>query len=174
MKKLLIAIAAVMITASSYGQGAVVFRNRVAGSFDAPIVQASNPALGAGEIAGMKAQLFLVGAGGALTPLTPTTTFAATTGAAAKYLSSQDVIVPGATGGDVTLRLRVFNGDTYESSLAQGESADFTATPGVAPNPPANLTGLGNNNILVTVVPEPSTIALGVLGLGALLLRRRK
>jgi hypothetical protein len=174
MKKLIIALAALAIAASSYAQGVVAFRNRVAGQFDAPIVLASDATRGAGEIPGMQAQLFLVGAGGALTALTPATTFAATTGAAAKYLSGKDVTIPGNTGTPATLRLRVFNGATYESSTAFGESADFQVTPGVAPNPPANLTGLGNTAISVTVVPEPSTIALGVLGLGALLLRRRK
>lgn len=174
MKKLLIALAAVMMTVASYGQGAVVFNNRVAGTFDAPIVLATDATVGAGTISGMKAQLFLVGTGGALTALTPATTFRADTGTLAKYISSVDVIIPGNTGTPVTLVLRAFNGADYESSLARGQSAEFTVTPSVAPNPPANLTGLGNSPISVSVVPEPSTIALGVLGLGALLLRRRK
>ena len=39
--------------------------------------------------------------------------------------------------------------------------------------PPPNMVGLTSFN-LTTAVPEPSVIALGVLGLGALLLRRRK
>lgn len=43
----------------------------------------------------------------------------------------------------------------------------------VAPTTPvASLTGLTSFNL--TIVPEPSLIALGALGLGALLLRRRK
>lgn len=176
MKKLLIALAAVMITVASYGQGAVVFNNRVAGTFDAPIVLASDTTVGAGTIAGMKAQLFLVGAGDVFTPLTPATAFRATSGQLAKYISSVDVVIPGNAGTPVTLVLRAFEGADWDSSAAlfRGESDRFTVTPSVAPNPPANLTGLGNTPITVAAIPEPSTIALGVLGLGALLLRRRK
>jgi len=61
-------------------------------------------------------------------------------------------------------------------NVPRGLSAPFTVTAGgggVPPNPPGNLTGLTSFN-LFTPVPEPSLIALGAIGLGALLLRRRK
>lgn len=57
-------------------------------------------------------------------------------------------------------------------ALARGESDVFTITPTVTPNPAANMTTFTSFNL--QAVPEPSLIALGALGLGALLLRRRK
>jgi hypothetical protein len=55
-----------------------------------------------------------------------------------------------------------------------GESADFLARPQVAPNPPANLTGLPFGIQVNTILscPEPSVTALGILGLAGLLYRR--
>lgn len=59
-------------------------------------------------------------------------------------------------------------------TLARGQSDVLLNVPiTVAPTTPvASLTGLTSFNL--QVVPEPSLIALGALGLGALLLRRRK
>jgi len=60
MKKTLVAIAALLMTAATYGQGTVNFANHIVGSVEAPIVQTGNSTLGIGEIAGTKVQLFLV------------------------------------------------------------------------------------------------------------------
>lgn len=58
--------------------------------------------------------------------------------------------------------------------FAYGSSAVFEVSTSTAGSPPpANLVGLTSFN-LINPVPEPSLIALGALGLGALLLRRRK
>lgn len=53
-----------------------------------------------------------------------------------------------------------------------GFSDIFTMNVGGGALTPPNLTGLRSFNL--TIVPEPSLIALGALGFGALLLRRRK
>lgn len=77
-------------------------------------------------------------------------------------------IVSKAPGTATTLQLRVYNGQ----GTFLGASPDFQFTQGttVPPSPADTL--------MVTLrafaVPEPSTIALGVLGLGALLLFRRR
>ena len=183
MKKLLIAIAAVMITAATYGQGQVVFANRVgAAGLDAPVtVAGSNPAKGPGST--FSAQLYLQGAGGALTPLTPVSTFrdaTGTTGAGAiadRYFVSQTVDVPGvAPGNNATFVVRAWQTSlgSYDAAVgkAAGESAAFTVAVGGGTLPPANLTTL--QAFTVQVVPEPSVIVLGALGAAALLLRRRK
>jgi len=94
--------------------------------------------------------------------------------------------VPGVVGGTTdraTFQLRAWDnrGGTIGTwadamanpSIAQGSSALFTVPQplGAGPVTPPNLLGLTSFNL---VVPEPGVIALGVLGLGALLLRRRK
>jgi len=60
-----------------------------------------------------------------------------------------------------------------DPTVATGFSDIFTSqTLAGPPNSPPQMVGLTSFNL--TVVPEPSVIALGALALGALLLRRRK
>jgi hypothetical protein len=60
-----------------------------------------------------------------------------------------------------------------DPTLAMGFSDPFQSQTLVGPpNAPPGMLGL--QSFSLTVVPEPSIIALGALGLGALLLRRRK
>jgi len=172
MKKVIIALAALMVTVSAYGQGAVVFNNRVTGVVDARVVMPD----GSGAGAGITAQLFGGPAGtakDALTALTPTTTFRTTSAAAQGYVNSVDVTVPGvAAGSQATLVMRAFQGADYASAQTKGESNPITITLGGGTLPPANLVGL--QGFTMTVVPEPTTIALGALGAALLLFRRRK
>ncbi len=89
-------------------------------------------------------------------------------------------VVPGvAANGTATLQLVAFTG-TDPSGASAVKSApwtqptgswDRTAQPPAPPGGPAlqNPAGLTVGG----VIPEPSTIALGLLGLGALLIRRR-
>lgn len=169
MKKLIIAFAALMVTVAAFGQGAVVFNNRVPPDINARVLMPDGVT---GVGAGFTAQLFGGAAGtavGQLTALTPTTTFR--TGNAAGYVNPVDVTVTGvAAGAQATLVMRAFNGADYASSTIRGESNPITITLGGGTLPPANLTGLQG----FTLVPEPSTIALGVLGAALLLFRRRK
>lgn len=73
-------------------------------------------------------------------------------------------------GGTITTWAQVL----ADPSIAQGTSGLFAPTHAlnVPPDVPFNLSGLKSFNL--HTVPEPSVIALGVVGLGALLLRRRK
>jgi hypothetical protein len=180
MKKLLIALAAVVsATVASYGQasvGQVQLANKGTG-LDAPVtIQGSSPAVGLGT--GYNAQLYLADAtGNATTALTPITTFRAPgTGPAAiadQYVIPVTVDVPGhAPGETLSFILRAFNGATYDASTSKGQSLPFSIAIGGGLNPPAPLTGL--TGFTVNAVPEPSVIALGVLGAAALALRRRK
>jgi len=89
----------------------------------------------------------------------------------------------GGAGQVVTLQVRAWSAAyaTYNAAVAAGALAgksnvwEEQASFGGA-NPPNGITGPGQlQPFLVTAVPEPSTIALGVLGLGAVaFLRRRK
>ena len=177
MKKLLVALTAVLVSVSTFGQGTVFFNNRPS-TGDARVSRQD----GTGAGAGITAQLFLVN-GSTLTPLTPTTTFRDTSAAAAFFVNALDLAVPGIPAGSpATLRMRAYStsAGSYDAALAgaglYGESANVTIqalggiTPagGIVPTP--ELAGLQG----FTLVPEPSTIALGILGAAALLYRRRK
>jgi len=171
MKKLISCVASLMVCAYAYGQGEVLFQNRVP-----PDINALVTLNGVGVSDGWTAQLYGGPAGSAtaaLKPLTPTTTFR--TGAGAGYTINGTVVqVPGvAQGANATLMMVAYNGATYESSLGKGASTLITVGTGGGTIVPGNLTGL--QPFTVTIVPEPSTIALGMLGAGALLfIRRRK
>jgi len=95
------------------------------------------------------------------------------------------VVVPNtAESGSATLQLRAWNNvggtvNSFESAFASptgiwGKSTLFTVSGlGGAVVTPPNLVGLTSFNIHTTV-PEPSTIALAVMGASAFLIRRRK
>jgi len=190
MKKLLIALAAVLVTVASYGQGQVNFQNRVGtgGSIvNAPVVIAGTPN---GPGTDYSVQLLLSGAGGSLTPLTPTSTFNAPgVGAAAissQYWAAKTVDIAGHFAGEslsfVVQAWKTSLG-TYDAAKASGggwgTSDPFavviggaSSDPSSPPSTPANLTTL--KSFTIAPIPEPSIIALGVLGASALFLRRRK
>lgn len=180
MKKLLVAIAAVLVTASSFAQlvPGVQLNNRISGSVEAPVSWAAGtPKAGLGAGAGVSAELVMI-SGGNTTVLTPATVFRSTSAAAAFYITPVDVPIPGGVAGQqVTLQLRAYEGASYaaaqgSTTLAFGQSLPITVTLKDPSLPGAELAGL--QGFTIAAVPEPSTIALGVLGVAALLLRRRK
>jgi hypothetical protein len=174
MKKLLVALAAVLVTAATYGQGQVVFDNTVQASASgagAPIWDvASTGVKGPGP--GATAGLFLVSNGTAT--LLASTTFLSAAGGS--YVNPITVDVPLAPGSAATYEVRVWDtsAGNYDAAVIanarNGTSGTFAGTVGGGTLPPTNLDNLTS----FTLVPEPSTIALGVIGGLALLLRRRK
>jgi hypothetical protein len=96
--------------------------------------------------------------------------------------------VPGTTAGAFgTFQLRAWDNHAgtvttwaaamADPTVAKGSSSLFTPSfpLGGLTSPPTTPPGLqGLTSFNLAVVPEPGVIALGVLGLGALLLRRRK
>jgi hypothetical protein len=178
MKKLLVTLAAVLVSASTFAQGTIFFNNRTS-TGDVPVYADATRTLGAGSLGTVNAQLFLQPAGGgALVPLTPATTFRNNSPAASFFVNPLDVTVPGfAPGTSATVIFRAWQGADYASATVRGESLPLviSALGGVNPQtgaivPTPDLAGLVSFNL----VPEPSTIALGVLGAAALLYRRRK
>jgi hypothetical protein len=119
---------------------------------------------------------------------TATTTFRTGTGAGFVVALADAVVIPGApagAGNRANLQVRAWDNlggtiTTWAAVMAaqgvvpHGDSGIFSPNfdLGGAATLPPNLIGLTSFNL--HIVPEPSVIALGVLGLGALLFRRRK
>jgi hypothetical protein len=171
-KTLLLVLSLTAASCTVMAQGTVQLNNRIVGLVDAPI--SFGDGVGAGAYSAT-AELVLIGPGGSATVLLPTTTFRTTSPASAYYVNPVDVIVPGKGAGETaTLILRAYVGNSYEVATLRGQTGPVTVTLGGipaqgAPLPPAVLVGLQGFSI-----PEPSTIALGILGVSALCLRRRK
>jgi hypothetical protein len=176
MKKLILTAVAVMVSVAAFAQGQITFNNRVSGVVDARVTFADGPNIGQGVGAGYTAQLFGSADGNNLAALIPSTTFRTSSTAAQGYVNGVTVDVPGiASGAKATIVMRVFD----SANAKVGESAPITITLGGGLAVPANLEGLQAFTVtaggaVTPIVPEPSTIALAALGVGALLLRRRK
>jgi hypothetical protein len=109
-----------------HSQGLIIFNNRVSGEVDARVTFPDGTPVGAG----FTAQLYGGPAGtpvDLLTPLLPTTTFR--TGAAMGYIFQVEVRVPGVPRfEDATVQMRVYDGESWESSLIRGDSNIITLT----------------------------------------------
>jgi len=180
MKKLILAVAAVMVSVAAFAQGVVVFNNRVGSEVNARVLLPDG-VTGAG--AGYSAQLYGGKEGtaaGALAALEPKTTFRTSSAAAQGYVNGVNVAIPGvAPGAKAAIVMKAYNGADFASSSIKGESNLITVTVGGDNLPPTNLVGLQGFTLAggttpTPDIPEPSTIALAVIGAGALLLRRRK
>lgn len=172
MKKLLLTFAALAVTlASSFGQGQLFFNNRVAGSY-------VNRAVFQGTTEGVpgpqyQAQL-VMDAGGTFTPIGSPVAFRPAGANAGLMIGGQTLTVPGvAEGAKATFRLVVIEGTAFSTAAIRGQSVaqEFTLGGSLITPPNTQFGGAAEN---INVVPEPSTIALGILGAAALLLRRRK
>jgi len=172
MKKLILALAALMVSLAAYGQGQFVFNNRVPPDINAKF------SLDNGVTPGSDATVYTVqllggpsgSAQGTWTEI-GTTTFR--TGNAAGYVNPITVTVPGATTS-ADFKLNVFSGTATTGTALGSVSQVFTTPVAIAPNPPPNAP-LGTAALTFTTVPEPTTLALGLLGVGSLLfIRRRK
>jgi hypothetical protein len=174
MKKIILAAAAVLVSVAAFAQGTVVFNNKVGTDVVARVLLPDG-VTGAG--AGYTAQLYGGPAGGAVSALTPTTTFRTSSAAAQGYVNGVEVAVPGvAAGSQADIIMKAYDGASFEASKISGisgESGKITIALGGGTLPPANLTGL-KGFTMTAAIPEPSTIAFAVIGAGALLLRRRK
>lgn len=96
--------------------------------------------------------------------------------------STADAVFSSAPNGTVaTIQLVAWysgTGDTFDQAetagLPWGESATQNVTLGAPPGTPAVLPVSLGNFTVQTTVPEPSTIALGVIGASAFLMRLRR
>lgn len=148
------AIALAGAVSSTFAQGTIAFNTRVIGYVDAPVWAPCCPGTtGVGSIPGMKAQLYLFSGSGVtakVTGLYPATTFFSGTTLANRYVvvPPELVVVPGVPPGQqATVFMRVFDGESFETSEFRGQTMPITITlggtlPGGTTFPTALLTGL--------------------------------
>lgn len=176
MKKLIIAAAALMVSLAAYGQGQVTINNKIGAEVNARLV-ASGDAAGVSSIGSPDWTVSLLGgpvgtAFASLVPLDPPTASmrGAAGSAGAGYFNAGAVTIPNvASPGNADVWLKVNGPGGFSQNFGP-----FTATQlGGGVITPPNLP-LGTSPLTINLVPEPTTLALGALGLGALLVIRRR
>lgn len=190
IKKFIIAVALVGVSFLSHGQGTVYFRtdnltaNTAARVFDVD---------GTTLLAGTSFFVQIYAGNGTITDPLSTSLVAKGTpvnfraGGFAGYVQYSGnvggnpvepvVTVTTGSSGLVTIQLRAWAAGyaTYEAAALAGAKTGvsplFVTTPGYPPNATTSLEGIQGFNLQV---PEPTTIALGLMGASTLLFRRRK
>lgn len=168
MKKLLLLAVCIAGAVSVVGQGTVNFAN-VGVGVNAPVFNVD----GTTRLEGTQFMAQLVVNGSPVGDAAPFLTG----GSAGFFLGGvQDAgVAAGTTVSAVVRAWDTATGATFDAASIKGESAawdlDIVGNPaGSPPAPPAALVGMQS----FSLVPEPSTIALAILGGVALLFRRRK
>jgi len=186
--------ATVGIVNNSHAQGTVVFCNYADGGALTAGVTYTGPAFGgltAGETIGSSFTadlLYSLNGGVSYTDSGITAAFLAPTGTPAASggglfgSTANSVTIPGYSAGACDFIVEVYNGATFAASTVRGQSSEIVISPlatagnllptgsffdGRASSPITAFT-------VAQAVPEPTTMALGGLGLAALLVARRK
>lgn len=180
MKKLLIFAVAAVSMVQMYGQGTINFSSNAGQEITNSVTGARIPTA-SGFVIGM-----YYGIAGTASDAGVTLIATTIVQPVAGRFSGGTVTTPATTapGAACVIQIRAWSGSfaTYDLAVAAGgnnvvgKSVLFNVTTG-NPNPPATTAGTlaGMNGFTLTpVVPEPSSIALGLLGLGAVALFRRR
>ena len=166
MKKLVLLLACTVIATSAFAQGTINFTNMK------PSKQIINDASGA-KLEGGFAQLYAGTSADNLAAVGSPVAFYS--GKKAGYFSG-GVVDAGFNGAGFFQVVAWKGADTFAAATESGMSNVIGLTPGDStaspPCLPADLAGL--EAFSLTVIPEPGTIALAVLGLAAFFVRRRK
>lgn len=175
MKKLLLVASLLVATVAALAQGSVNFLTKVTAAvppINAPVHDVDGTTLLSGT--SFWAQLYWGPTADSLAAVGSPVNFK--TSILAGYVNAGAVTMESSTA--VFVQMRAWNAPyaTYEAALNVGKwgfSNTISLTPGMndPTKTPLDLTGLQGFNL--TVIPEPSTIALALLGAAALLLRRR-
>jgi len=173
MKKLIVAAAALMVGVAAYGQGQVLFNTHI-DTVAARILAPDGTPATSGFI-----ELGIL-SNGSFTAMTPDVTPVFKTSATgAGYVNAGNATAAGiADGTVVNLVLRAWQGpagSTFANAAIKGSSELDGVTLHAGINAPGELVnGAGVPMAGFTMTPEPTTLALGAVGLGALLMFRRK
>ncbi len=168
MKKIILLLACTLISTAVIAQGTVNFSNTK------PSKQKITDADGNGLVGGW-AQLYAGTSADSLSAVgSPTAIY---DDKATKYGYFNGGVQDVGFNGPGFFQVKAWQGaDTFDSALVSGSSNVFSLTPGDStaqpPGLPVDLAGL--EAFSLTVIPEPGTIALAVLGLAAFFVRRRK
>jgi hypothetical protein len=189
MKKILLTLALVAATAASYGQGTIAFGNTIASRVryalpgqpvtDLPVTVRANFGVFFSTTSGVESQLQIAN---------PALGTSSTANAGIIVAAGTYAIVGGPELATVFMQIRGWDaqfGNDWAAAKAAGALYGQTDVrsvtlasalgPGTAIWQSATATDPKKfNPITLSIVPEPSTIALGVLGLGSLLLFRRR
>jgi len=179
MKKLLLTASLMIAAIAAFGQGQILFQNgnptaitnkttglKASGSTMVGLYLNSNTAATEASPGwSLEASTNLIATGGLFFGGVRTTTFPAGTPVAVQVrawltatpFATYELAKTGAGAGDFL-----------------GTSVIMNLTPTASSSPTVNLTSSGLNPIVIAPVPEPSSIALGLLGLGAVALFRRR
>lgn len=172
MKNLIVAAAVGLVAVGASAQGQFNFTNFSPPGVDAPIFDAG----GVTKLAGNAywAQAYVGTDAASLAPVGAAVNFLEGDGAGYFFGPALATTFAGKT--QVLVQVRAWEaakGNTYDAAKAAGgkygSSESVSVVVAVAPDLPPDLVGLKS----FSLVPEPSVMALGVLGAAALLLRRR-
>lgn len=181
MKKTLLMLVGLCAAVSVMAQGTCNFVTKVSGSIDAKV---TDKATGLPVGTTFLATLYAGPTADSLTPVILTSGAALSRNfLASGYVNGGQQTLQGLTG-TVFMQMRAWDGATGATYAAAeqaggrvGKSNVFQITlgnpQGTPPTVPANLVGLQAFTVEPGLIPEPSVIALGLLGGAALLLRRR-
>jgi|TARA_B100001250_G_scaffold39892_2_gene31717 hypothetical protein len=166
MKKIVLLFASTLIATSAFAQGTINFTNMK------PSKQIITDAAGA-KVEGGWAQLYAGKTADSLAAVGSPVAFY--TGTKAGYFKGG--VVDAGFNGAGFFQVAAWKGaDSYAAATESGMSNVIGLTPGDStaspPGLPKDLVGL--EAFSLTVIPEPGTIALAVLGLAAFFVRRRK
>jgi len=188
-KQLLTAIISVGLVASAVAQGTISFSNVPSGGHvqDSPSGTPANAAAGSYSVA-----LYWDATGAAGAGIDPSGPNASNLALVGVYhdLASDFPFAGRFNGPTLTVNgLAAGSAGIFEVVGWMGNAASYGAAPGdkgfsvlfsnptggsgSPPSPPSNITGW-NGNMILTPVPEPTTLALGGLGAAALFLFRRR
>jgi len=177
MKKLIVTAVLGLVAVSALAQGQFQFGNRDplgTPPIDAPVKNSDGTLL---EGAAFLAQAYVKLPSEGVDAYKPVGSAVAFRNAPrAGYITTETVTTAYAKNTLINVQMRAWEasgGNNFEAAMASGkkygQSEAIQLTVRTAPDVPEAMAGLQG----FSLVPEPSTLALGVLGVAALLLRRR-